>query len=114
MANLWKLFTLWRRFILWWRSIFIAFGTKAKIDWFKKVDDMTSIANDALDQGGFTPTPTPTPAPAPAPAPVNTDSTVPANKPSNRLIDRLRKRRQEPKPEPTPPSPAPVDGYKTW
>lgn len=121
-----KWFNIWRRFVGWWRTLFVALGTGHIVDWFKKINDLTSIANDALDEGGYSPTPNFPDTPAtPTELTDTPDSPVPAPEPSpptpnrggrlRRLIDRLRRRKPEPEPEPTPPSPAPDDGgYKVW
>jgi hypothetical protein len=57
MFKLLKLYGLWKRVKQWWTSLKAAVASGAPFSWSKKVDELTTIANDALDTQGLPETP---------------------------------------------------------
>lgn len=50
--NALKLLLIWRKLVAWLRTLLTALGRKEKVDWPKKVNDLTAIVNEALDVQG--------------------------------------------------------------
>ncbi len=57
MFKLLKLYGLWKRVKQWWTSLKAAVTSGTPFSWPKKVDELTTIANDALDIQGLPETP---------------------------------------------------------
>ena len=111
-----KLLLIWKRFVAWWRTLFISIGLHRSIDWVKKIADLMSVANDALDAQGFPKVPNQPIVPQPQPDSTPTPEPTPEPTPKPGIGSRFRnfiKRLREHK---NPLSPQPVDNkdYQTW
>lgn len=97
------------QFMKWWIGLFISIKKKQPIDWNKKVRDMTTIANTALDKEGYKPPPTINDAPNVPVVPTPTPETEKRRGWLRRLIERRRS-----KPDPTPEPVITPDKFQLW